>query len=97
MKKVVLLSLISIAMLSCKTQLVERSIKFNITSTSDYCGGANPPEELIADLQNPKPFTGTLYIHKDNGRVDEGVALDFKEGKSTQVDSCKRRSNTSRH
>ena len=39
-------------------------------STSDYCGGANPNDELIEELNTPKPFNGTIYIHKDPERRD---------------------------
>ena len=72
-------------MLSCKTQLIERSIKFEITSTEDYCGGAAPPEEMLAELKTPKPYNGIVYIHKDVNRADDGITLNVTEGKSSQV------------
>lgn len=68
----------------CKTQLVERGLKFTITSTEDYCGGAYPPEELLAQLKTPKAFNGTLYIHKTSDRSDDGIAIILKEGTANQ-------------
>lgn len=69
--------------ISCKTASLDRSIKFNLTSTSDYCGGAMPDQSIIDDLNTPKPFNGTLYIHIDPERKDKGIAQEFKNGKAS--------------
>ncbi|MDG1720879.1 MAG: hypothetical protein P8I31_06465 [Bacteroidia bacterium] len=68
---------------SCKSTSIDRSIKFNLTNTSDYCGGAMPNEDLIDDLNTPKPFNGVIYIHKDPERKDKGIAQKFKNGKAS--------------
>ena len=52
-------------------------------STSDYCGGANPNDELIEELNTPKPFNGTIYIHRDPERRDKGIKKRFVNGKAT--------------
>ena len=58
-------------------------IKFEITQTQDYCGGAMPPEEVLEEYRTPKPFAGTLYIHQNAGRTDDGIALKFENGSAT--------------
>jgi hypothetical protein len=36
-----------------------------ITSTSSYCGGARPSDEMLADIATPRPFPSkTIYIKK---------------------------------
>jgi hypothetical protein len=38
-------------------------VKGTITTTSSYCGGARPSEEMIEELQKPKPANRkTIYI-----------------------------------
>jgi hypothetical protein len=38
-------------------------IKINLTQTSSYCGGAYPPDEVMADLQSPKKLPNQkIYI-----------------------------------
>lgn len=59
------------------------SIKFELTETSDYCGGALPPEELLEDYKTPKPFLDTLYIHQSKYRADDGVVVAFVNGNAT--------------
>lgn len=39
----------------------------SIYLTSDYCGGANPPEELLENLKTPKPYQGKkIYLRAGN-------------------------------
>jgi hypothetical protein len=64
----------------CKSQLSDRVIKFTVTETSDYCGGAAPNEEVMQSLLTKKPFTGTLYVHSMPERMDEGQALQIQDG-----------------
>lgn len=68
---------------SCKSNQLSRTIKFNITSTSDYCGGAMPTEEIMESMREPNNFNGTLYFHKDPERNDKGIAQKFKNGKAS--------------
>jgi hypothetical protein len=74
--------ILALIFVSCKSTSPNRSIKFNVTSTSDYCGGAMPDEKLIDDLNTPKPFNGIIYIHKDPERKDKGIIQEFKNGKA---------------
>ncbi|MCB9263021.1 MAG: hypothetical protein H6607_11660 [Flavobacteriales bacterium] len=47
------------------------SVQLKITETETYCGGAAPPDELIQDLQTPKPLSSRkLYLFKDDILVD---------------------------
>jgi hypothetical protein len=70
--------------MGCKNQVVNRVIKLNVTETSDYCGGASPPTELLQDLKKEKPFTGTLYVHAMPDRTDDGQTLIISNGKLKQ-------------
>ena len=75
--------LAALLFVSCKLNQVNRTIKFNITSTSDYCGGAIPSEEIMESLITPSSFNGTLYFHKNTDRSDKGIAQEFKNGKAS--------------
>jgi hypothetical protein len=50
----------------------EYSVSGTITQTHSYCGGARPPDELLAKLQAPHPFPGKkIYFRKgDVNTVD---------------------------
>lgn len=39
-------------------------VKGTVTSTNSYCGGAQPPEELLQDLKSPKPMSGKVILVK---------------------------------
>ena len=71
--------------MGCKSQLVDRVIKFNITETSDYCGGAAPNEEVMQTLRTKKPYTGTLYVHASSDRSDDGQVLTITNGEVKQA------------
>jgi hypothetical protein len=75
--------ILALLLASCKSTSLNRTIKFNVTSTSDYCGGAMPNEEIMESLMMPTSFNGTLYIHKNPERIDKGIALKFKNGKAS--------------
>ncbi len=45
---------------SGKKHSSEKALKVSIFTTESYCGGAAPPDELLAELATPK-----LYINKD--------------------------------
>lgn len=41
------------------------TVRIKCTQTSDYCGGARPSEEMLEELQQPKPIVSdTFYIVK---------------------------------
>ena len=80
MKNFLVISIILFGLASCSTKLAKRSIDLKIQYTSDYCGGAAPPEELINNLRKPKPFTGKMFIHQDLQRNDDGIEVTFVEG-----------------
>lgn len=69
--------------ISCIPAKYNKTIKLNIMSTSDYCGGAKPSDDIIDELNTPKPFNGTIYIHTNPERRDKGVAKKIKNGEGT--------------
>lgn len=81
MKNTLLITL-TLLIFSCKVPLAKRTIKLNIQSTSEYCEGAKPTEEILADYNTPKPYTGSIYLHQDPDRNDAGIAVIFSNGKA---------------
>lgn len=64
--------------------MTKETIQFEFLHTSEYCGGAYPPEELLEELRTPSPYSGTVYVHQHEDRSDTGIQLEFKEGKVAQ-------------
>jgi len=55
---------------SMKTSQNKISVAIQFTYTSSYCGGAEPPQELLNTLATPQPFTGEkIYIKK--GKINK--------------------------
>ena len=73
----------AIVIVSCGVRQYDRVIEFNIQSTSDYCEGANPNDEILKKLATPSPFNGILYIHKNINRENAGITQIFKNGKAS--------------
>lgn len=82
MKLITALTL-SILFISCKSSQLSRTIKFNITTTSDYCGGAMPDDEVLESINNPSPFNGKVFLHVNPERKDKGIEIELKKGKSS--------------
>lgn len=69
-------------LLGCKTKKIEnRFIKLNLSVTRDYCGGAYPTAEIVAELRAAKPYNGLIYLHRSENRTDNVITLDVKDGK----------------
>ena len=83
MKYSIAILLITTLLVSCKSKNTARTIKFNVDKTEDYCGGAFPEEEILAEFRKPKPYSGKLYVHSKEDRIDDGIELVFVEGKCT--------------
>ena len=47
-------------------------VDITITSTSNYCGGAKPPEDLIARLKEPKKYSGKEIIFSTTEQLGDG-------------------------
>jgi hypothetical protein len=66
--KAIILSVLCIALLSFsqapfKKKLKKISVSGTVTSTSNYCGGARPSDEMIAQLATPRPKPNAkIYI-----------------------------------
>lgn len=52
--------------------LAEIEVKLIIQITADYCGGANPPEQLLKNLKTPQQLRNTEVIIRNS-------AKDFQE------------------
>jgi hypothetical protein len=57
--------------LVCSQEAVQKqdakkiNVEIRITRTSAYCGGARPSQEVMTELQTPKPYSGKkLYLKK---------------------------------
>lgn len=84
MKGKVIIIAIALLAMGCKSQVVNRVIKLTVTETSDYCGGAAPPAELLQELSKEKPFKGKLYVHSMPDRADDGQTLTISDGELKQ-------------
>jgi len=72
----------STAFLACKSKksatLEMSNIRFVLTETSDYCGGAAPPEELLKVLETPRPLrTRTVIFETKNDGVIYNPVIEF--------------------
>lgn len=90
MKNVLITGLALLIISSCKNntqQLSSESIKFQISSVSDYCGGAAPTDEVMQELQTPKPYEAVLYIHAatDARREGQFLELELRKGFASTV------------
>lgn len=57
-------------------------VELNVNETEQYCGGAQPPEEILQELSTPHPVTNrTLYISPESKKTV--VVIDVLEGKAT--------------
>lgn len=85
MNKTFAIILTVLVVAACRTQDVSSGvavIEWNMYSVSEYCGGAEPTEDLLKELETPKPFSDTLYLHKpeDFERKDSSIVVIFKKG-----------------
>ncbi len=78
-------------------------LELSITSTSQYCGGAAPPQELQDNLAKPKPLENkVIYVRKDKNDLSTPIlytlttdlngraSLKLAPGKYTFVDASKK-------
>ncbi len=55
-----------------RTKTTYTLVKGIITTTTSYCGGARPSEEIMEELQKPKPAKGkTIYIKYGSKNVSK--------------------------
>lgn len=86
-----------------KKKPVLTALELTITSTSQYCGGADPPKELIDHLAKPKPLENKLiYVRKEKNDLSTPIlytlttnlngraSLKLAPGKYTFVDATKK-------
>jgi hypothetical protein len=54
-------------------------VQGRVTQSASYCGGAAPPQELLAELHRPKPVTGELFAVRagDQNLPDAPVVARF--------------------
>ena len=58
-------------------------VNLKISSTESYCGGANPPDELLEKLRTPKPYTGKIYLNSSAERSNGEIEIDIVDGEFT--------------
>lgn len=69
---------------ACKSKQADNSISVDVKYTEEYCGGTEPTEQMIQDLETPKPYTGIIYLHQDNDpfRKNEGIKVNIANGQA---------------
>jgi hypothetical protein len=72
--------------LSCGNRNQAKVIEFEIYNTQQYCGGAPPSEDIVADLNKPKPSNDTFYLYAGPDRNTEPAILIVKDGKGQVLD-----------
>ena len=91
--KIAGVAMLTMLALACNPKMTTNSadalLEVTFYITSDYCGGANPGEEVIAALKEPKVLKNANVFLKKNGTAqpqkittnENGVALlDLKNG-----------------
>jgi hypothetical protein len=67
-------------------------VDIQLTSTQSYCGGAEPPEDLLVEYKTPKPFNGqTVYLFNSDevsvgnidAKTDSNYQMRLKPGSYT--------------
>lgn len=81
-----------IGMISCHERVSARrsdALEFVIlvTSTSSYCGGARPPEEMLQELRTPRKLAGReVVIRRGNvNRVEEEIVWSGKSDENGEL------------
>lgn len=67
---------------ACKSKKVKSDIvdvKFSFTQTSDYCGGAAPPEDLLKQLAEPIPLKPRKVFFARIFDTEEGSRMNIDE------------------
>ncbi|MBR9860472.1 hypothetical protein GYB22_06925 [bacterium] len=81
MKYILFSAVLVFTVFSCGNRTQVRTIEFEIYNTEQYCGGAAPSDDMMADLQSPKPTNDTLYVYPMPDRNGDGAMLILKDGK----------------
>jgi len=51
-------------------------VTLNVTMTSNYCGGAPPPEEMLEKLNTPKKFTNqSFFVSTQKSLMDNLIEM----------------------
>lgn len=88
MKKIFNISILPFALISCmylsscspsnqKIDKVSVTVNIKVSKSSDYCGGANPGQEMIDELKQPKSMvTQELFLLAENSQsLSEVITL----------------------
>lgn len=76
MKKILfLIAFVPFAVMAQKTK-----IEIEIKSSAQYCGGAQPPEEVLQELATPKALAGAVFVVVKDKKIVATVTSD-KAGK----------------
>lgn len=89
MKNIAILIAVVLIAASCSSskKYVEKTIEvnFEVTITSDYCGGVPPNDRILEEIKTPKPYINKdVFISKDSILNDSMIQLSIDEkGKVT--------------
>ena len=74
-------TILSILLVATQISCAQRKAKYynisgTVTTTSSYCGGAAPSQEMLAEINKPKPVAGKqLFIFTGNQISDSSLLL----------------------
>lgn len=69
-----------------KTEVVEmiKETTINLQYTNSYCGGAQPNDQILADLNKPKPFSDQMiYVKQGSKNILSNPILDSAKTNAT--------------
>lgn len=74
---------------SSKGDLERYDVTINATTTQAYCGGAKPSEEVLEELNTPKPASNVkIYLRKgDSNNIDNDIDFEFTTNDSGRVET----------
>lgn len=62
--------LVLIVLLTCFISLAQKKpVEVDVVYTQSYCGGARPTDEMLAEIQKPKPYANKkMYVISEKGK-----------------------------
>ncbi|MFY0643595.1 MAG: hypothetical protein JXR19_03945 [Bacteroidia bacterium] len=82
MKNIILIGVLGLILSACGNRKPVHTVPLKISYNEEYCGGTEPSEEMLEQLNTFKPYTGPIYLHSDidQQRKDKPIIVDIKNG-----------------